>query len=68
MTMKRVYSIGELARPLNVTPPAVRQWLAAGVIEEPKYEGGGARLFTEEQLARIKVIIAQRRKRRKAHR
>ena len=60
--MEKVYSIGELARELGVTGPAVRAWLNNGIIEQPQLEGGGAQLFTEEQVDRIKKTITERRK------
>ena len=68
MEKKRVYSIGELSRLLEVTPTAVRHWLSEGVIEQPELEGGGARLFTQDQVDRIKQVIRERRKSRRKER
>ena len=68
MEKQRVYSIGELSRLLEVTPTAVRHWLSEGVIELPELEGGGARLFTQDQVDRIKQVIRERRKSRRKER
>ncbi len=64
MHTERVFSIGELSRELNVTPPAVRAWIRHGIIEEPQLAGGGAKLFTERQVRRIMQIITERRMQR----
>lgn len=61
MKTKQLFSIAKLSRLLDVSPTAVSKWLAEGIIEQPEYSGGGALLFSQEQVARIKEVVAKRR-------
>ena len=53
MGTKLVFSMSDLARQLGVTPPAVRYWIDRGVIPEPPYQVGNAKVYTAAEYRRV---------------
>ena len=66
--MKKLRSMNSVARELGVSTTALRRWIDIGLVPVPEFEAERARLFTPQQVDRIRRTIAERRKHRKAHR
>lgn len=53
---KRYYSIGEVARMLDVKPSLIRFWESEFTIIKPRKNRKGNRLFTNQDLDNLKLI------------
>jgi len=63
--MQKLFNLSDVSRALGVTPASVSAWLRDGVIPRPKYQVGNALAWTPQQLRRIKMIYAERQRRRR---
>lgn len=56
--MKQHYLLGEVARVVGIKPHRLAYLLTNSVIEEPKLRIGGKRVFSHQEVERIKEIVA----------
>lgn len=54
--MKDALQIGDLARLLNITPKTIRHYHKLGLLAEPRRSEGGYRLYTPDDLLRMRHI------------
>ncbi|MDR3594035.1 MerR family transcriptional regulator [Clostridium sp.] len=55
--MKTVYTIGELVKQLNVNKETIRYYERIGLISETKRDRNGYRIYTKEDMEKIKFIL-----------
>ncbi|MFA5115689.1 MAG: MerR family transcriptional regulator [Candidatus Omnitrophota bacterium] len=58
LTTKNTYYIHDVAKMTNMHPNTIRNFIRRGRIPEPKREWNGFRVFTEEDVARIRKLTA----------
>lgn len=58
--MKKLMTVGDVARRLGVTPDAVRRWTREGLLGSRRTEGG-VRLFTARAVDRFELEHRRRR-------
>ena len=54
----RIYSIGEAAHMVGVTPKTLRVWDKEGRIKPAQRVMNGARLYTDEDIDLMRVVVA----------
>lgn len=55
--MKDVYSIGELVKELDINKETIRYYERIGLISETKRDKNGYRLYSKEDIEKIKFIL-----------
>ena len=55
--MKSSYTIGELVKELNINRETIRYYEKIGLLTEAKREGNGYRIYSKEDLDKIRFIL-----------
>lgn len=55
--MKDNYSIGDVVKKLNVNKETIRYYEKIGLLNETKKDSNGYRLYTEDDIAKIRFIL-----------
>ncbi|SMC28600.1 MerR family transcriptional regulator, Zn(II)-responsive regulator of zntA [Clostridium acidisoli DSM 12555] len=55
--MKEVFGIGELVKELNINKETVRYYEKIGLLSQPKRDANGYRIYTKNDLDKIKIIL-----------
>jgi DNA-binding transcriptional MerR regulator len=58
---KRLYSVGDVAKQLNIPRYSLQYLLEHGHIPEPVQRVAGRRVFTTEEIENARLILAKRR-------
>lgn len=55
--MEEVFSAGKLAKQLNINKETIRYYEKIGLLAKPKKDTNGYRIYTREDLSKIKFIL-----------